>query len=292
MQKTPISVISGFLGAGKTTLLRKIIAQLDRKFAIIMNEFGEIGIDTHVIQGKNVDVVELAGGCVCCSLIGEFQDAVKEVIEKYHPEIIIVETTGVAEPDALILDMSDNMKDVRIDSVITVADADGILRFASIGRTGAVQIEMADVVLLNKVDLVAPPQLDIIKQRIREFNKKAPIIETTYCDVDIDLLFSLEIEHHINKVHASQHAHFDSFTYTLPRPVDREAFEEMLVKLPPAVYRLKGFVAFEEEGSHFLNYVAGRWELEQMGAEQNVLVFIGECILPQKQQIVQMLESL
>lgn len=292
MQKTPISVISGFLGAGKTTLLRKIIAQLDRKFAIIMNEFGEIGIDTHVIQGKNVDVVELAGGCVCCSLIGEFQDAVREVIEKYHPEIIIVETTGVAEPDALILDISDNMQDVRIDSVVTVADADGILRFSSIGRTGAVQIEMADIVLLNKVDLVAQQQLEIVKQRIREFNKKAPIIETTYCDVDIDLLFSLEIEHHINKVHPSHRTRFDSFTYMLTKPVDREAFEEMLLKLPSAVYRLKGFVDLEEEGSHFLNYVAGRWELEQMDAEQKVLVFIGEDILSQKPQIVRMLESL
>ena len=97
--KTPITVISGYLGAGKTTLLRSIIKNLDKKFAILMNEFGEVGIDAQIIKGKNVDVQELSGGCVCCSLTGEFEFAIKEIIQKYNPEIIIVETTGVGECD-------------------------------------------------------------------------------------------------------------------------------------------------------------------------------------------------
>ena len=109
--KTLISIITGFLGAGKTTLLKRIIDNLDRKFAILMNEFGDVSIDTDIITGKNVNIAELLGGCVCCSLTGEFEEAIKEIIKKYKPEIIIVETTGVAEPDALVFEVSENLKD-------------------------------------------------------------------------------------------------------------------------------------------------------------------------------------
>src|SRR3989344_4821671 len=115
--KTPITIISGYLGAGKTTLLRKIIENLDRKFAILMNEFGEVNIDSQIIKGKNVNVQELSGGCVCCSLTGEFEFAIKEIIKKYSPEIIIVETTAVAEPAAIVFDV-EGMAEVKLDSVI------------------------------------------------------------------------------------------------------------------------------------------------------------------------------
>src|SRR5947209_7398437 len=99
--RTPITLITGPLGSGKTTLLRHILEARPAKMAIVMNEFGEIAIDTKVVQGKNVRIAELGGGCVCCSLVGEFEAAVDEIIDEVDPEIIVVETTGVAEPDAL-----------------------------------------------------------------------------------------------------------------------------------------------------------------------------------------------
>lgn len=292
MPKTPISVIAGYLGAGKTTLLRRIIEKLDRKFAIIMNEFGEIGIDTQVIQGKNVNIQEIAGGCVCCSLAGEFEEAVKEVVQKYNPEIIIVETTGVAEPDALIFDITENMQNLKLDSVITIADADALVRFPTVGRTGAVQLEMADIVLLNKIDFITEAQRVDVKTRIREYNKKAPIIETTFCNVDLDLLFGLEIEHHVKKTHPEHDNRFQSFTYSLKKPVPRELFENLLLHLPPTIYRLKGFVQFVEDETYFLNYVAGRWELEPIQADEHNLVFIGENIDSVKHQITAQLDRL
>jgi G3E family GTPase len=276
--KTSISILTGYLGAGKTTLLKRIIENLDRKFAIIMNEFGEISIDIRIIQGKNVNIAELAGGCVCCSLTGEFEEAIKEVIENYHPEIIIVETTGVAEPDAIIVDVANSIPDVILDSVITVADADALARFPSIGRTGKLQLEIADILLLNKIDLVNESQRVDIKTKLRNINTKAPIIETTQCIVDIDLLFGLETEHYLSNVHG-QHTHnFESFTHSFTKPVNREEFEQFLMGLPQQIYRLKGFVEFEEDDTYLLNYVAGRWEFEPMPSESKALVFIGENI--------------
>src|SRR3989344_4501751 len=166
--KTPIAIISGYLGAGKTTLLRKIIENLDKKFAILMNEFGEVSIDSQIIKGKNVDIQELTGGCVCCSLTGEFEAAIKEIIQKYHPEIIIVETTGVAEPDAIVFDVEENLKEVKLDTVIIIVDADSFIRFPSIGKVGEAQIEVADVILLNKTDLVNESQIKEIENKIKK----------------------------------------------------------------------------------------------------------------------------
>ncbi len=275
--KTSISILTGYLGAGKTTLLKRIIENLDRKFAIIMNEFGEISVDTQIIQGKNINIQELAGGCVCCSLTGEFEDAVKEIIQTYQPEIIIVETTGVAEPDAIIVDVSNSIPDVILDSVITIADADALARFPSIGRTGRLQLEIADILLLNKIDLVNESQRVDIKTKLRQINKKAPIIETTQCNVDIDILFGLETEHYLGNVHSHTH-NFESFTHSFDKPINREKFEQFLLDLPQQIYRLKGFVEFEEDDTYLLNYVAGRWEFERMNADRKDLVFIGENI--------------
>ena len=156
--KTPITIVTGYLGSGKTTLLRNILKTSGQKLAVIMNEFGEINIDGKIIKGKNIDMVELQGGCVCCSLSGEFEHAVREIIEKAKPDAIIVETTGVAEPDAVVVDIQDNLPELRLDAVITVADADALVKFPAIGHTGRMQIEMADIILLNKTDLVNEKQ--------------------------------------------------------------------------------------------------------------------------------------
>src|SRR3989344_6869427 len=151
MAKIPITVVTGYLGAGKTTLLRRLLGHATAagiRLAIVMNEFGEIGIDGAVLKGKAVDLVELAGGCVCCSMTGEFEAALAELAEKARPDHIVVETTGVAEPDAIVVDLQ-SLEGFRLDVVVTVADADSLNRFPTIGHTGQVQLEMADLVLLN-----------------------------------------------------------------------------------------------------------------------------------------------
>ena len=289
MEKIPIAIISGYLGAGKTTLLRRIIDNLDRKFAILMNEFGEVNIDTQIIKGKNVDIQELSGGCVCCSLTGEFEFAIKEIIKKYSPEIIIVETTGVAEPDAIVFDVEENLKEVKLDTVIIVVDADSFIRFPSIGKVGEAQIEVADVVLLNKVDLVKESELKEIQNKIKGVNTRAHIFKTKQFDVDIDLLFSLEIEHRERKLHKkTEHTKMESFVLDVKKKFTKESLEEFLKNVPKEVYRLKGFVNLEGK-SVLVNFVAGRWDLEEKQGDKK-LVFIGEGVGSLKEKVEKKLE--
>jgi G3E family GTPase len=286
----PITIITGYLGAGKTTLLRRIIDETDKRIAILMNEFGEIAIDSKIIKGKNIEYAELAGGCVCCSLSGEFEAAVKEIVEKINPEMIVVETTGVAEPDALVLSIEENLPEVKLDAVITVVDADSMIRFPSLGVTGRLQIEIADVILLNKIDLVSEAQLKEVEQKIRELNNRAIIFQTKFCNVDTDLLFGLGVEHHI-KMHGQHVLDVDYFAYTTKNFFVQDKFEEFLKNLPAEIYRAKGFVKFSK-GSFLFNFVAGRWDLEKWeDVKRSELVFIGKGILKLKDKIISQLKA-
>lgn len=283
--RTPLTVLTGPLGSGKTTLLRHILSTVSRKIAILMNEFGEIAIDTKIIQGKNVQMADLGGGCVCCSLLGEFEAAVNEVIDTVDPDNIVVETTGVAEPDALVFDIQESLIKVRLDGVVTVIDADGMVKYPQVGHTSRMQIEAADIILLNKVDLVSENELKAIQEKLRSFNEVAEILHTQRCQVDPDLLFGIGRE----RVQAPpDHVHqpeFESFGYKIPATIDRQCFEEFADGLGANVYRAKGFVRFPE-GTYLFNFVAGRWDLEPFEQEASELVFIGKQLSEQKEEIL------
>lgn len=277
--KVPVIVISGFLGAGKTTFLRNIISKVRKKLAIIMNEFGEIAIDADVIKGKAVNMVELTGGCVCCSLTGELEYAISEIIEKVKPEYILIETTGIAEPDSLIYNL-ENIPSVTLDNVITIVDCDGIIRFPEIGYTQRVQIETADFILLNKIDLVNEDQLKTVEEKIRSINDRALIFKTKYCDgnLDYDLFFGYFIEKDISKINPSLHnEEFESIYIEFERKTSKEKFENFISNLPKEIYRAKGNVIFED-GSYLFNYVAGRISYERFEYNKNRLLFVGKGI--------------
>src|SRR5262252_3539436 len=197
MLRTPITLITGPLGSGKTTLLRHILTVQSGKIAIVMNEFGEIAIDTKVIEGKNVRIAELGGGCVCCSLLGEFEAAVNEIVDKIAPERIIVETTGLAEPEALVFDIQEELLQCRLDGVVSVIDADMLIRFPEVGHTTGLQIEGADILLLNKIDLIEAAQIESLETKLREINTTAAIVRTERCRIDPELLFGIERERNI-----------------------------------------------------------------------------------------------
>jgi G3E family GTPase len=275
--RTPVTLITGPLGSGKTTLLRHLLEVVPQKIAIMMNEFGEIAIDSQIIEGKNIRIAELGGGCVCCSLLGEFEAAVTEVIDTVHPDLIIVETTGVAEPDALMFDIQENLPQVRLDGVITVADADAMVRFPRLGQTGRAQIEAADIILLNKVDLVPAEQVVEVTTRLRQLNEGAPILHTQRCQVDPGVLFGISQEHEIGPPQHGHQLSMESFSYLSAATLERNCFEAFVEGLSPAVVRAKGFVRFPE-GTYLFNYVAGRWDLEAFSAKPTTLVFIGEYV--------------
>jgi G3E family GTPase len=290
MLRTPITLITGPLGSGKTTLLRHILAVQRGKIAIVMNEFGEIAIDTKVIEGKNVRIAELGGGCVCCSLLGEFEAAVSEIIEKIAPERIVVETTGLAEPEALVFNIQETLPQCRLDSVVSVIDADMLIRFPELGHTTRLQIEGADILLLNKIDLIEPVQIEPLETKLREINPTAAIVHTERCRIDPQLLFGIGRE---KKIAPPEHRHqpeFESFAFTSAKIFSRTSFEDFANTLPANVIRTKGFIRFND-GAQLFNFVAGRWELEPFESDRTELVFIGTRIAVNKETIVRALND-
>ncbi len=289
--RTPITLVTGPLGSGKTTLLRHILATRPAKIAIVMNEFGEIAIDTKVIEGKSVRIAELGGGCVCCSLLGEFEAAVNEIIDKIAPEIIIVETTGLAEPEALVFDIQEALPQCRLDGVISVIDADMLVRFPELGHTTRLQIEGADILLLNKIDLIEQPRkLSGLEAKLREINPTAAIIRTERCQINPELLFGIGRQ---KKVARPEHKHqpeFASFTFNSEKTFSRDCFERFADNLPASVHRAKGFVLFPD-GAQLFNFVAGRWDLEPFETDRTDLVFIGKKIAADKTVILRALDQ-
>jgi G3E family GTPase len=288
--RTPLTVLTGPLGSGKTTLLRHILTVVPHKIAILMNEFGEIAIDTKILQGKNVEMADLGGGCVCCSLLGEFEAAVDEIITTVNPDHIVVETTGVAEPDALVFDIQESLPQVRLDGVITVIDADGLVKYPQVGHTSRIQIESADILLLNKVDLVSEQELKAITDKLHRINEIASIIQTVRCQIDTDLLFGIGRTRLQASPHHRHQPEFESFGYTSKEIYDRLRFTEFADSLSSDVYRAKGFVQFPE-GTCLFNFVTGRWDLEPFEPAATELVFIGKQITQHKADILERLQS-
>lgn len=287
MNKVPLTVITGYLGAGKTTLLLRLLEYAGKnklRLAVLMNEFGEIGIDTKTIRkGRNIDVVEMAGGCVCCSLTGEFEAAVAEVIKKFKPEHIVLETTGVAEPDAIVIDVQNSLQQVRLDSVVTVADADSLIRFPSLGRTGRIQIEMADIILLNKADLINGKELEEVEEEVKAINPRAVMIRTVRCEVSPEVIlwvYANRKKPSAVRIHEHHEAgKIGTFSWMTNKPFDEGKVKQFLRMLPREVYRAKGFIKLDAGGVVLFNYVAGRVEFEDFPKkEDSVLVFIGEGI--------------
>jgi G3E family GTPase len=288
MVRTPITLITGPLGSGKTTLLRHILATYPAKIAIVMNEFGEIAIDTKVIEGKNVRIAELGGGCVCCSLLGEFEAAVDEIIQRVEPDMIIVETTGLAEPEALVFNIQEALPQCRLDGVVSVIDADMLVRFPEIGHTTRLQIEGADILLLNKCDLVEATQIEPLETKLREINPTTAILRTERCRVDPELLFGIGREKTVDQPEHEHQPEFDSFAFSSDKIFSRDCFERFADGLPARVIRAKGFVRFPE-GAQLFNFVASRWELEPFDAKRTELVFIGRNMATEKQSILRTL---
>jgi len=271
-------------------LLRHILATPRGKIAIVMNEFGEIAIDTKVIEGKNVRIAELGGGCVCCSLLGEFEAAVNEIVEVTAPERIVVETTGLAEPEALAFNIQEALPQCRLDAVVSVIDADMLIRFPELGHTTRLQIEGADILLLNKIDLIEPRQVEPLERKLRGINATAGIVRTERCRINPELLFGVGSE---RKIASPEHRHqpeFESFAFTAGKIFLRERFEDFANRLPASVVRAKGFICFADGGQLF-NFVAGRWELEPFEFDRTELVFIGRNIAIEKETILRALDK-
>ena len=221
----PVTVLTGYLGAGKTTLLNRILSENHgKKYAVIVNEFGEIGIDNDLIVESDEEVFEMNNGCVCCTVRGDLIRVVEGLMKRPGGfDGILVETTGLADPApvAQTFFMDDDVKaKARLDAVVTVADAKHLLGSLKDSPEAQEQIGFADVILLNKTDLVSPEELSQVEGRIRAMNPHALIHRTERCAIpldrvldrgafDLDRILSLDPEFLEGHDHDHDHDHHD-----------------------------------------------------------------------------------
>ena len=191
----PVTILTGFLGAGKTTLLNHILSNQEGvKTAVLVNEFGEIGIDNDLVVSTGEDMVELSNGCICCSINGELLEAVDRILERPDPvDYLVVETTGLADPLPVAMTfLGSELRDqTRLDSIITLIDAENFddqLLESEVGRS---QVVYGDILLLNKTDLVDEERLQSIEQQLKDVKKDARILRSVKGGVPLPLLLSV-----------------------------------------------------------------------------------------------------
>ena len=220
-EKIPVTVLTGYLGAGKTTLLNRILSEdHGARFAVIVNEFGEIGIDNDLVIGADEEVFEMNNGCICCTVRGDLIRIIEGLLKRKGKfDAIIVETTGLADPapvaQTFFVD-ADVQDAARLDAVVTVADAKWLNDRLKDAPEAKNQIAFADVIILNKADLVSADELQEVEARIRAINPYAQLHRTVNCAVPLDAVLGrnafdldriLEIEPQFLEVEEGRHEH-------------------------------------------------------------------------------------
>ncbi len=283
--KTPVTVLTGYLGAGKTTLLNRILSEdHGKRYAVIVNEFGEIGIDNDLVVGADEEVFEMNNGCVCCTVRGDLIRVVQGLAKRKGGfDAIVVETTGLADPGpvAQTFFVDEDVKArTRLDSVTTVVDAKHILLRLGDSREAREQVAFADQIVLNKTDLVSEADLRLIEARLRRLNPLAPIHRAQRSNVpleailgrggfDLDRILELEPEFlgpahdeagHVHDEHCDHdhdegdHRHDDDIkgvALRLDRPINSGKvsrwLNELLVQQGPDILRAKGILDVKDE---------------------------------------------
>lgn len=287
--KIPVTVLTGYLGAGKTTLLNRILSENHgKKYAVIVNEFGEVGIDNDLIIGADEEVFEMNNGCVCCTVRGDLVRILEGLMKRKGKfDAIIVETTGLADPapvaQTFFVD-EDVQNNARLDAVVTVADAKWLSERLKDAPEAKNQIAFADVIILNKTDLVSQPELTEVEGRIRGINPYARLHRTERCQValqdvlergafDLDRILELEPDFLANDGHDHHHHDHDhhdhghgpkhyhdeemqSLSLRSDKPLDQDKFmpwlQELLAAEGQKILRSKGVMAFSGDDDRYV----------------------------------------
>ena len=208
-----IDIISGFLGAGKTTLIKKLVADAfqGEKLVIIENEFGEIGIDGGFLKESGIQITEMNSGCICCSLVGDFGNALKDVLEKYSPDRVIIEPSGVGKLSDVIKAVKNIGDDVKINSTATVVDASKCKMYMkNYGEFYNNQIESAGTIILSRTQNVSEEKLAKVLTMIKEKNDAASVITTPWDQIDgKKILDAMEKVNTLEKELLEEHHHHD-----------------------------------------------------------------------------------
>ena len=292
----PLTVLTGFLGSGKTTLLNRILTgDHGLRVAVLVNDFGSINIDAELVVGveSDGDVINLANGCVCCNIRDDLVAAVAQVMTRAErPEYILLEASGVADPSGIALTfMDDGMRDrIRLDSIMCVLDAEQIFAAPEMMELKLRQAAFADMLILNKVDLVAPEEIERIRAWLDERFHRYRMVEASRGNVPLEILLSVgrfdpsrldaapqseEPGHPPDcddpvfgrPLHGRGHDHaqvFETWSYETDQRLSLEAVRDTARKLPASVYRCKGVIHTAEEPSRrvILQVVGKRVDIE------------------------------
>jgi G3E family GTPase len=211
-KRASVIIVTGFLGAGKTTLVNRILTgDHGRRIAVIVNEFGEVGIDHHLLIASDQEVIQMNNGCICCSVRGDLLRSLFELTtHRARFDTVIIETTGLAEPApvAQTLYADERIRsEFALEGVITVVDAKHVAAQLEESAEACEQIAFADLIVLNKTDLAAPEELDLIEQRLGSLNRVAKIHRTKTSELDLDIVFGVEGADLEQRIDAAVDAH-------------------------------------------------------------------------------------
>jgi len=280
---TPLSLLTGFLGAGKTTLLNRVLSESHGiRMAVIVNEFGEVGIDGALVEGAQGGVVELANGCLCCATRGRLLVAIHAVLQADPPpDAILVETSGLADPFPVLSELAHSslVETINVDGVITVVDAENFDRNLDSAEAAFQQITAADILLVNKTDLVGPDIPGLIERGIRVLNPSARVLSCVAGDVPLSVLIGARTGAKPLPADTGHgHDGFESTVLDAATPLDPERLETWLGALPGDVFRAKGFVRVAPDRNQLtVSAVGTRYRLSPTGSPGAVdrLVVIG-----------------
>jgi G3E family GTPase len=295
-------IITGFLGVGKTTMLTNTVKEhfSDKKVAIIVNEFGDIGVDGNILSNVYSEVLEISEGCICCQLAQEFESGVIEIINKYNPEIIFVETSGASEPFPIFLSLQN--LGISVEGVICVVDSKNFDSYKD-NSTAKYQVGGSNIIVLNKTDLVNDDELETVKKDVIEIKEQYNIKNTLTGEMIFNNyvishaqqgIVNKEVFEGVYKVEEIvglakdyerlDHTTEDSITQKVAYLKEGIAFsdlDEVLNNLPKSIYRVKGVVKTKDVPNPIvINYSFGNVSFEELDQydQPSIMIFIGDTI--------------